>query len=143
MAVDGPVRHVVVRVLVTLRRSCIVCTDIPQIHWDHDVCAFAWNGCKTGKGAGKRGPNGAGTWCRGKGPDEWASGMRDGVGKKGGKKGFKGSKPDCYGDKDKGYNGNTGNGKGKGKSETETCCELRRARSYRSELSIRVDKQRR
>ena len=89
MAVDGPVRHVVVRVLVTLRRSCIVCTDIPQIHWDDDVCAFGWNGYKTGKGAGKRGPNGAGTWCRGKGPDEWASGMRDGVGKKGGKKGFK------------------------------------------------------
>ena len=41
----------------------------------------------------------------------------DDVGKKGGKKSSKGSKPDWYGDKDKGGTGN----KGKGKNETRYC----------------------
>ena len=75
-----------------------------------DVCASAWIEHKAGKGAGKKGPNGAGTWYRG---------QRDDGGKKGGKKGSKGSKLDWYGDKDKGSNGNKG--KGKGKSETLLC----------------------
>ena len=69
-----------------------------------DVCAIAWKGYKAGKGAGKKGPNGAGTWYRGKGADEWASGKRDDGGKKGGKKGCKCSNYDWYGDKDKGFN---------------------------------------
>ena len=30
-----------------------------------DVCAIAWEGYKVGKGAGKKGPNGAGSWYRG------------------------------------------------------------------------------
>ena len=30
-------------------------------HTSYDVCAIAWRGCETGKGAGMRGPNGAGT----------------------------------------------------------------------------------
>ena len=51
-------------------------------------------GYKAGKGAGKKGPNGSGTWHRGKGADEWMSGKRDDRAKKGGKKGSKGSKPD-------------------------------------------------
>ena len=51
-----------------------------------DVCAIAWKGYKAGKGAGKKGPNGSGTWHRGKGTDEWTSGKRDDGGKKGGKK---------------------------------------------------------
>ena len=38
----------------------------------------------------------------------------------GGKKGSKGSKPDWYGDKDKGDNGSKGEGKGKGKGKSET-----------------------
>ena len=86
-----------------------------------DVCAIARKGHKAGQGAGKKGPNGAGTWYRGKGADELTSGKRDDGGKKGGKKGFKGSKSDWYGDKDKGSNGTKGKGKGKGKSETRYC----------------------
>ena len=35
-----------------------------------DVCAIAWKGYKAGKGAGKKGSNGSGTWHRGKGADE-------------------------------------------------------------------------
>ena len=31
-----------------------------------DVCAIAWEGYKAGKGAGKKGPIGSGTWHRGK-----------------------------------------------------------------------------
>ena len=76
-----------------------------------DVCAIAWKGYKAGKGAGKKRPSGSGTLHRGKGADEWPSGKREEGGKKGGKKGTKGSKPDWHSDKDKG-------GKGKGKSET-------------------------
>ena len=49
-----------------------------------DVCAVAWKWYKTGKGAGKKGPNGLGLWHRGKGADEWTSGKRDDGGKKGG-----------------------------------------------------------
>ena len=41
-----------------------------------DVCAIAWKGYKAGKGACKKGPNGSGTWHRGKGA-EWPSGKRD------------------------------------------------------------------
>ena len=37
-----------------------------------------------------------------KGADQWASGKRDDGGKKGGKKGLKGSKLDWHSDKDKG-----------------------------------------
>ena len=59
-----------------------------------DVCGIAWKGYKAGKGADKQGPNGAGTWYRGRGADEWASGKKDDGGKKGGKKGSKGSKSD-------------------------------------------------
>ena len=49
-----------------------------------DVCAISRNWYKTSKGAGTKGPNGAGTWYRGKGDDKWASGKRDDGGKKGG-----------------------------------------------------------
>ena len=66
-----------------------------------DVCAIAWKGYKAGKRAGKKGQNGAGTWYREKGADEWASGKRVDGGKKGGKKGSKGSKSDWYSDKTK------------------------------------------
>ena len=72
-----------------------------------DVCAIAWKGYKASKEAGKKGPNGSGTWHRGKGADEWTSGKRDDGAKKRGKKGSKGSKPE---------------GRGKGKSETRYCC---------------------
>ena len=80
------------------------------------VCAVAWKGYKAGKGAGKKGPNGSGTGNRGKGADEWTSGRRN----DGGKKGSKGSKPDWFGDKDKGCTGSKGNGKGEGKGKSET-----------------------
>ena len=64
-----------------------------------DVCAIAWKGHRAGQGAGKKGPNGSGTWHRGKEADEWPSGKRDDGGKKGGKKGSKGSKPVWHSDK--------------------------------------------
>ena len=54
-----------------------------------------------------------------KGADEWTSGRRDEGGKKGGKKGSNGSKPDWYGDKDKGGSGSKGKDKGKGKDKSE------------------------
>ena len=60
-----------------------------------DVCAIAWKGYKACKGAGKKGPNGSGTWHRVKGGDEWTGGRRYDGAKKGGKKGSKGSKPDA------------------------------------------------
>ena len=41
-----------------------------------DVCAIAWKGYKAGKGAGKKGQHGSGTWHRGKGADEWPSGRK-------------------------------------------------------------------
>ena len=55
-----------------------------------DVCAIAWKGYKACKEAGKKGPNGSGTWHRGTGADEWTSGRRDDGAKKGGKKGIQG-----------------------------------------------------
>ena len=78
-----------------------------------EVCATAWKGYKAGKGAGRKGPTGSVTWHRGEGADERPSSKRDDGGKKGGKKGSKGSKPEWYGDKDK--EGTWGKGKGKGK----------------------------
>ena len=47
------------------------------------------------------------------------SGRRDDGGKKGGKRGSKGSKPDWCGDQDKGGTGSKGKGKGKGKGKSE------------------------
>ena len=44
-------------------------------------------------------------WYRGEGADEWASGKSDDGGKKGGKRGSKGSTPDWYGDR-QGSSGN-------------------------------------
>ena len=52
--------------------------------------------------------------------ENWTSGRRDDGGKKGGKTGSKGSKPDWYSVKDKGSKGK-GKGKSKGKSETRYC----------------------
>ena len=46
--------------------------------------------------------NGSGTWHCEKGTDERTSGGRDDGGKKGGKTSSKSSKPDWYGDKEKG-----------------------------------------
>ena len=68
----------------------------------------------------KKGPNGLEVWRRGIGAAGWTSGRRDGGGKNGGK-GTKGSKPDYYGDRDKGSTGNED--KGKDKSETRYCCD--------------------
>ena len=50
--------------------------DLTRRQSYEDVCATAWKGYKAGKGAGKKGPNGSGTWHRGKGADEWPSGRR-------------------------------------------------------------------
>ena len=77
-------------------------------------------GTRPAREQAKRDPNGSGVWHRGKGADEWTSGRRDDGAKKGGKKGFKGSKHDWHGDKDKGGNGSKGTGKGKGKGNSET-----------------------
>ena len=51
--------------------------------------------------------------------------------------GLKDSNPDWYGNRDKGGTGNKRKGKGKGKA----LLQLRRAREYRSELSIQVDEE--
>ena len=65
-----------------------------------DVCAIAWKRYKASKGAGKKGPNGSGTWHRGKGADEWTSCRGDDGGTKGGKMGCMASKTGWYGDKE-------------------------------------------
>ena len=85
-----------------------------------DVCAIAWKGHKANKGAGKKGPNGSGTWHHGKG----AVNGRVTEARKKAQEGLQGSKPDCHSDKDKGSKGK-GKGKGKGKSETRHCCDCR------------------
>ena len=58
-----------------------------------NACAIALKGYKVGKGAGKTGPNGSGTWHSGKGAGGWPSGRRDDGGKKGGKKGPRAADP--------------------------------------------------
>ena len=87
---------------------------------------------KAGKGAGKKGPNGSGTWHREKGADEWPSGRRD----DGGKTGSKGSKPEWYSGKDKGR---------KGRVRWQECnpilLRLRRAGTHRGKLSVQVGQQ--
>ena len=77
---------------------------------------------------GKKGPNGPGVWHRGKEADEWTRGRGDDGSKKGGKNGLKGSKPDWYGDKDKGVESLEAEAKakaiarkGNSKSETRYC----------------------
>ena len=85
-----------------------------------DMCAIAWKGYKAGKGAGKKGPSGSGTWHRGKGADEWPSGKREDGGKKGGKKGSKGIKPDWHGDKDKGSKGKSKGARAKVRVKPDT-----------------------
>ena len=55
-----------------------------------DARAIAWKVYKAGKGAGKKGPNGSGTWHCGRGAGEWTSGRRDDEAKKGGNKGYQG-----------------------------------------------------
>ena len=101
------------------------------------VCAIAWKGYKAGKGTGKKGPNGPGSWHRWKGGGERTSGRRGDVGKKGGKKGSKGSKPDWHSDKGKGQ----GQGQGRRQERNPILLRLRRARAHRSELSIQVGQQ--
>ena len=116
MADDGPVPMDLGNVGVHDTKTTQCDSDTSSCMSYEDVCAIAGKGHKAGKGAGKKGPNGSGTWHRGKGADEWPSGRRDDGGKKRGKKGSKGSKLDSYSDKDKGSKG-----KGKGKSVTRYC----------------------
>ena len=132
MADDGPVSMDLVNVGTHDTKMTQNDSDMSNDMSYEDVCASAWKGPKAGKGAGKKGPNGSGTWQRGKGADEWPSGKRDDGGKKGGKKGSKDSKPDWHGDKDKAS-------KGKERQERNPILlRLRRARTHRSELSIQV-----
>ena len=56
-----------------------------------DMCAIAWKGYKAGKGSGKKGIDGTGTWNRGKGYDGWQVSKGDDGSRKGGEKGSKGS----------------------------------------------------
>ena len=110
MADDGPVQvdlgNVGMHDVKTTQSDSDTSNDMSY----EDVCAIAWKGYEASKGAGKKGPNGSGTWHRAKGADEWSSGRRDDGAKKGGKKGSKGSKPDWCGDKDKGGHGSKGKG---------------------------------
>ena len=122
MADDGPVPmdlgNVAVRDTKTTQSDSDTSNDMSY----EDVCAIASRGDEAGKGAGKKGPNGSGTWHPGKGADEWPSGRRDDGGKKGGKKGSKGNKSDLSSDKDTGSKGK-GKGKSKDKSETRYCSD--------------------
>ena len=68
---------------------------------------------KFGKEQERKDQTDQGRGARGTGADEWTSGRRDDGGKKGGKKGAMGSKPDWYGDKDKRSTCNEGIDKGK------------------------------
>ena len=122
MADDGPVPMDLVSVATHDTKMTQNDSDTSNDMSFEDVCSIAWKGYKAGKGAGKMGPDGSGTWHRGRGADEWPSGKRDDGSKKGGKKGSKGSKPDWHSDKDKGSKGKSkGKGKGKGKIETRYC----------------------
>ena len=94
MADDGPVPMVLGNVGTHDTKMTRNDSDTSNDMSYEDVRAIAWKGYKVGKGAGKKGLNGSGTWHRGKGADQWPSGKRDDGGKKGGKKGSKGSKPD-------------------------------------------------
>ena len=120
MADDGPVPMDLVSVGTHDARTTKSDQDASNDVSYDDVCAIAWRGDKAGRGAGKTGPNGAGTWHRGKGADERTTGRGDDGGKKQGKKGSKDSKPDWHGDRDKGSTGN----KGKGKSKTRYCYDV-------------------
>ena len=80
-----------------------------------DVCAISWKGCKAGQGSGKKDQTEQGRGIEEKGTDE------DDGGKKGGNKGFEGSKPDWYGDKDTVSCGNKG--QVQDESETRCCCD--------------------
>ena len=119
MADDGPVPMDLGNVRGHDTKSTQGDSDTSNDMSHEDVCAIAWKGYEACKGAGKKGPNGSGTWHRGKGADERTSGRRDDGGKKGGKNGSKGSTPDWHGDRDKGSTGNKGNGKCK--RETRYC----------------------
>ena len=109
----------VMSVRATRRRHRVTRTRATTCHTKTCVPSLG-RGTRPEKEQAKKGPNGSGTWHRGKGADEWTNGKRDDGGKKGGKKGPKGSKPDWYGDKDKGGNGSKGTGKGEGKGKIET-----------------------
>ena len=77
MADDGPVPMELGNVGTPDTKTTQNDTDTSSDMSYEDVCAIAWKGCKAGKGAGKKGQNGSGTWHRGKGADEWPSGKRD------------------------------------------------------------------
>ena len=124
MADDGPVPMDLENVGTHHARTTQSDLDASNDMSHDDVCAIAWKEY-TGKGAGKKGQNGAGTWYRGKEADGWASGKRDDGGKKGGKKGSKGSKSDWYGDKDKDPMGTKAKVKAMAKLDIGTSAESR------------------
>ena len=82
MAYDGPVPMELGNVGTYDTKTTQNDSDTSNDMSYEDVCAIAWKGFKASKGAGKKGPNGSGTWHRGK---ELTTGR-----KKGGKKGSKG-----------------------------------------------------
>ena len=90
MAYDGPVPMELGNVGTYDTKTTQNDSDTSNDMSYEDVCAIAWKGYKASKGAGKKGPNGSGTWHRGEGADDWPSGKTDDRGKKGGKKGSKG-----------------------------------------------------
>ena len=67
MADDGPIPMELGNVCAydakTAQSDSVMSNDMSH----EDVCATARKGYKAGKGAGKKGPNGSGTWHRGKG----------------------------------------------------------------------------
>ena len=141
VADDGPVPMDLGNVGMHVGKSSQNDSDASNDMSHEEVCTIAWKVYKAGKGAGRKGPVGSGTWHRGKGGDERPSRKRDDGGKKGGKNGSKGGKPEWYGDKDKEGTGGKGKGKGQGKSENAILLRLRRARTHRSELSVQLGQQ--
>ena len=90
MADDGPTPMVLGNVSGHDTKSTQGASDTSNDMSHEDVCAIAWKEYMAGKGTGKKGPNGSGTWDRGKGADVWTGGQRYDGAKKGGKKGSKG-----------------------------------------------------
>ena len=70
MADDGPIAMDLGNVGAYDAKTTQCDSDVSNDMSYEDVCPIAGKGYKAGKGAGKKGPNGSGTWHRGNGADE-------------------------------------------------------------------------
>ena len=89
-------------------------TDNNMLH--DDMCAIAWKRYKAGKGPGKKGIDGTGTWNRGKGYDGWQVSKGDDGSRNGGEKGSKDSSV-CRKKRQTQWQKEKSKGKGKGNTD--------------------------